>query len=218
MIYLESEDRNVAKLNRQISKSKAHHYKLILGDLPIPPFPFLNVPFNVQIFLVDHEDQMVNDSLQVEEIDLFVKLCYYEEDPSDPLRDAPDILSIESPTPLKISRHDSTNINLKLTDLSMNHENEKFVLVFSADPHNGRAVARAVSGPLYCIQHKLVVEEQNAGPYIWYKDEGSKEKCIELVVKLKDSLDNYVSNRRVPLKATLCYGGQGMSHFYSCSP
>lgn len=42
-------------------------------------------------------------------------------------------------------------------------------------------------------------------PDVWYKDEGGRDKCIELTIRLKDHNDDVIVERRVPLKVVLLY-------------
>lgn len=66
-------------------------------------------------------------------------------------------------------------------------------------------IAPVESQPISLILYRLVIEEINTASYVWYKDEGGKDNCIELKVKLVDKDGNKIEDFDVPLKATLIY-------------
>ena len=43
---------------------------------------------------------------------------------------------------------------------------------------------------------------------MWYKDEGGRDKCIEIVVDLMDAHGRVVQGQDVPLKVALLYEDQ----------
>lgn len=96
-------------------------------------------------------------------------------------------------------------IRFRISEVTMNHENKKFRLVFRAKLETSSSSLQASSDFMQCIRHRLSIIEENSTTYTWYKDEGGKDKCIELRVHLKDADDKIVRNRNVPLKATLVY-------------
>ncbi len=102
-------------------------------------------------------------------------------------------------------------------DVSGNYDNKKFALIFKAI-HSTYKISSATSQPMYSIRHKLVVEEENKAPYVWYKDEGGKDKCIEIKVSLRDSENKIVKDRKVPLKCFLLYSNNQTSFTtkYTC--
>lgn len=60
-----------------------------------------------------------------------------------------------------------------------------------------------------CILHVVVicrlVIQNNSLPDVWFKDEGGRDKCIELNICLKDHNDDTIVERKVPLKVFLLY-------------
>ena len=117
------------------------------------------------------------------------------------------------------------NISITFNDVSMNHENKKFLLVFEVD-YPGITVLPVMSLPMFIVRYKLVIIEENKAPYVWYKDEGGRDKCIDLVIELRNHKDEVVTgniyhnntntitlmlllDRVVPLKATLMYAPDG---------
>ena len=174
-MYWTDEDANGtdSMLSRQSSKTKLHNYKLIFDDsAQIPSTPFINTAFDAQIFLVDGDDMV--KILDIEEIELTVRLCFHNENIEDnlsvPLIDVPEgTFSVESDLPLKIAKHKPASVRIKINQLSMNLDYRKFILVVAASTQNGIHVMRAVSSPMFCIQYKLVIEEINTETYIWYQ-------------------------------------------------
>eukprot|EP01031_Cornospumella_fuschlensis_P050808 gene50808-62141_t len=101
----------------------------------------------------------------------------------------------------------TAQIWLKVKDVSMNHGNQRFVIYLEAYRPHGETnnILVAVTNPFTCIRHKLVVSEANNAPYVWYKDEGAKDKAIKVLVKLVDASRAVVSTRVVPLSVSLIY-------------
>ena len=62
-----------------------------------------------------------------------------------------------------------------------------------------------VANLMKLLNYKLVLTEEHTAPYIFYKDEGRKDKCISFTVQLFDEFDSLVRTRIVPLKLTLLY-------------
>ena len=61
--------------------------------------------------------------------------------------------------------------------------------------------------PIQIVNAKLSVDDKN-WPYVWFKDEGGKDKCIEAKVSLLDRNGKIVKKRRVPLDITLVYDNE----------
>jgi hypothetical protein len=51
---------------------------------------------------------------------------------------------------------------------------------------------------------RLVIAN-NSLPDVWFKDEGGRDKCIELNIALRDHNDDVIVERKVPLKVVLLY-------------
>lgn len=105
-----------------------------------------------------------------------------------------------------IKENGEATVDLKIKDVSMNHDRQRFVIYFECyRPHGEFNIISAVSNPIICIRYKLIMSESYTQPYIWYKDEGAKDKCIKILAKLIDSSNNTVQDKSVPLIATLIY-------------
>jgi hypothetical protein len=62
----------------------------------------------------------------------------------------------------------------------------------------------APSAGLYIIKNRLIIG--NISQYaVWYKDEGGREKSINIPVYLVNANDERVLKRRIHLKCTLLY-------------
>lgn len=100
-------------------------------------------------------------------------------------------------------------VQFKIRDVSMNHGNKRFCLIFDASNPSTTQTLRGQTNPFVCVRHKLVIREENQTPYAWYKDEGGKDKSIEFHAILIDAHNTVVLGRMVPLRAVLMYyGGQ----------
>ena len=114
------------------------------------------------------------------------------------------------------------SLSLRITQVSMKHENRSFVLRFSvaktpapasntSEPLTPQqlaaiyAIPSVTTDPLTVIRHRLRITQQP--PATWYKDEGGRDKCISIHALLVDSDDRPVHGREVPLKVVLCYEG-----------
>ena len=86
----------------------------------------------------------------------------------------------------------------------MRHENKKFVLYASAESPSGTYIKPAISEAVFVIRYRLVIDTNHV-PDVWYKDEGGRDKCIDLFVNLRDHNDELIVARKVPLKVTLQY-------------
>jgi hypothetical protein len=110
---------------------------------------------------------------------------------------------LDGPPP-KISKTGTATIRVRLTALSMRYENKKFIIYASIDNTSGPYVSPAVSEPMLCIRYRLKILEDSI-PDIWYKDEGGRDKCIDLTVQLQDQNQELIVSRKVPLRVTLLY-------------
>jgi hypothetical protein len=159
------------------------------------PFPFVNKPFELDVYLVDEQDHVKSG----EEIKLSITVSLHDETPV-----ANQSRVIEYVENLGIQRNGAARVVAKFLDVSASFEKKRFVLNFHAT-HSVFRIASTQSAPYYCVRYKLHVDEENKSPYIWYKDEGGKDKCIEYRVSLRDSNNRIFRDRKVPLKVTLNY-------------
>mmetsp|Transcript_724 Transcript_724/g.733 ORF Transcript_724/g.733 Transcript_724/m.733 type:complete len:356 (-) Transcript_724:1505-2572(-) len=178
-----------------INAEQLQHLHLQLGD--IPNYPYVNNFFAVQVFLIDDKAQLKTNV----DVDISIQLFYDEK----PVRSCDSsLLVIESSSCQKIIKNGTTTIRIKLTDVSMNHDNKKFMLAFYGTSLYG-SIGQTMTNPMLCIQHRLLIKDMKENPVVWYKDEGGREKSIDMSVSLYDSSDAKVFNRRIHLKLTLQY-------------
>lgn len=159
------------------------------------PFPFVNKPFELDVYLADEQDHLKSG----EEIKLSVSVSLHDDTPIPNQNKIIEYIENQG-----IQRNGTARIVAKFLDVSASFDKKRFVLNFSAN-HTVFRIAGAQSAPFYCVRYKLHVEEDNKSPYIWYKDEGGKDKCIEYRVSLRDSNNRVYRDRKVPLKVTLNY-------------
>ena len=74
----------------------------------------------------------------------------------------------------------------------MNHENKKFLILFEVD-HTSIIVNPVMSLPMFIVRYKLVIIEDKKTSYVWYKDEGGRDKCIDLIVELRNDKDEIIT-------------------------
>ena len=201
---------------RRESSSLHPRYSLSLQPQP-PRHPFVGVAFPVQLFLVDTKKTMKSGW----NVHIAVELMYETGELVVPQ----DILEVEGNKGSRIvaiGADGQASLSLRISQVSMKHENRSFVLRFSvsktpapasntAEPLTQQqlaaiyAIPPVTTDPLTVIRHRLRITQQP--PTTWYKDEGGRDKCISIHALLVDSDDRPVHGREVPLKVTLCYEG-----------
>mmetsp|Transcript_12387 Transcript_12387/g.20138 ORF Transcript_12387/g.20138 Transcript_12387/m.20138 type:complete len:755 (-) Transcript_12387:307-2571(-) len=176
--------------------------RLKIGDAP--KNPFVGQDFTINIHLVDDAGKLKCG----DEIPIIMNLCFEEK----PLRPCPpELLSIrnaddptQDPKDFTISKSGSIRLTVRINELSMRYENKKLVLRASTENINGLYVQSAISLPMLCVKYRLVIEN-NTLPDVWFKDEGGRDKCIELNISLQDHNHDTIVERKVPLKVMLLY-------------
>jgi len=110
-----------------------------------------------------------------------------------------------------VNSHGVATFQVTFKELSMDHSNQRFVLSAAVDeslPHDVKflnSVASGTSIPFSIVRHKIAITEENDKPFIWYKDEGGREKTIELRVSVRDANNEVVTDRPVRLSTALHY-------------
>jgi ribosome-binding factor A len=166
-------------------------------------FQFANVPFTINAFFKD----INTNQIRTGETSNLKVLLAFEGNASSEFRckeHHPNLLEVVSNT--GIQDNGRATIVVKIKDVSMNHDHKRFVVYLEAyRPQGNNNIIGAITNPITTIQHKLVIAESYSAPFIWYKDEGAKDKCIKVNVRLVDSNQQVVTNRPVPLTANLVY-------------
>jgi len=167
-------------------------------------YQFVDTVFTINAYLVDRNN---NNQRVTGELSNIKVLLAFEGNASIENRcreHHPNLLEVIQNSGIKEDGH--ATIDLKIKDVSMSHERQRFVIYFECyRPHGDFNIISAVSGPIICIRYKLVMSESYTMPYIWYKDEGAKDKCIKILIKLMDNKNQIVSDKMVPLTAILIY-------------
>jgi hypothetical protein len=92
-------------------------------------------------------------------------------------------------------------VTIKATSLS--YENQHFVLqISSVSPSSN--ILSTTSPALFVITHRLIISEPSL-PSLWYKDQGGRNNYLKVTVKLINSSDEIVLNRRVHLVVSILY-------------
>jgi hypothetical protein len=55
------------------------------------------------------------------------------------------------------------------------------------------------------VKYRLLIRRDSQPPAVWFKDEGGRDKCIEVAVDLVDAEGRRVTGQEVPLKVSLLY-------------
>eukprot|EP01039_Chlorochromonas_danica_P003542 gene3542-3879_t len=167
-------------------------------------FQYVDCPFVINVQLTD----LVTNQVKLGEILPTVKvLLAYEGNASTEqrcLEHHPHLIEVIHN--VGIQANGKAQIWVKLKGLSMNHDNQRFVVYLEAyRPQGERTIICAITNPFTAVRYKLIISEANSSPYVWYKDEGAKDKCIKVLIKLVDAQKALVKSRRVPLAASLIY-------------
>eukprot|EP00471_Norrisiella_sphaerica_P001329 CAMPEP_0184491076 /NCGR_PEP_ID=MMETSP0113_2-20130426/19555_1 /TAXON_ID=91329 /ORGANISM="Norrisiella sphaerica, Strain BC52" /LENGTH=619 /DNA_ID=CAMNT_0026875275 /DNA_START=78 /DNA_END=1937 /DNA_ORIENTATION=+ len=108
-----------------------------------------------------------------------------------------------------ISTQGMVSVKFRIREVSMKHENRKFCLRFSCQEQSymTKIVTPVISTDMTVIRHKLKIRPSPLFPSVWYKDEGGRDKFINVDAILEDQNRNLVLDREVPLRVILTYAG-----------
>ena len=72
-----------------------------------------------------------------------------------------------------------------------------------------RAMSGAATNPIHLVNYKIrITLEQDWGP-VWYKDEGGRDKSMEIYASIYDKDGQLRTGEQIPLHPTLCYDSSG---------
>lgn len=186
-------------------------------------YQFVNSEFSLRAHLYDAKTSTpkIGEKLQLK------VLLMFEELPSDVTTYKeyhPNLIEVVKNDGIQ-AEDGTADIRLKLKEVSMAHDERRFVICLQAYQSGaGNNLISAHSNPVTCIRHKLIVFEDpgsknkllinddGQGGFMWYKDEGAKDKCIEMIVQLVDCNNNLVVDRIVPLSVSLTYSSGQLVH------
>jgi hypothetical protein len=183
----------------------------------LPEFPMLNKEYDVSILLIDENtENKEEDNLHLgQHLPLNIKLYYADKDDEREIRSPRQLqrnprnglsnLVTITPAMPYIEKNGKAKFKVSFKEISARHDNKKFIFRIETQIKSSSMKLLIDSTPITCVNNRLTIDEVNSQPYVWYKDEGGKDKCIELTVSLKDGSDYLVVDRNVPLKALLMY-------------
>ena len=173
--------------------------QLSLQITPLPSqFPFVDKFFELPVFLVDSSGNPRTGMA----VPLSITLLSADGEKPAP-RDDLLVLDPAAGAPA-IGAQGQARIRLKLTDVSMHHNNQRFILrVAPTEAAHAPAISEAKTEPLTVVRHRLEILDQP--PEVWFKDEGGRDKCITLHLRMVDAVGACVTARTVPLKIELTY-------------
>ena len=182
------------------NNSKSLSYSLSIQPQP-PRNVFVNQYFTVRLFLIDHKNVLKTGHTIPLQCKLYDgtnhKLCHDH---------VQTILQIDPDTPPVIGTDGNVSLRIKITELSMLHQNILFDIQFSQLPSNlpHTILFDAVHTTQFTvIRYQIKIIEQP--PSYWYKDEGGRDKSIQLSCLLCDHNDELVKIRDIPLNIVLMY-------------
>ncbi|CAK4086863.1 unnamed protein product [Aphanomyces euteiches] len=174
-------------------QSSKSHERLHLKIQPGPPkFPFKGHSFEITVYLVDDSEHLKTGLVMPLQIDLLVGDKTISSDKP--------LVKIDPTTKPLINGDGMCRLMLSIEETSMQHGNKKFQFLLT--PLGDFEVAPIMSTDMTCITHRLMIQEEL--PELWYKDEGGRDKCMNLPVHLVDATNQPVP-RAVPLRVTLLY-------------
>ena len=172
----------------------------------VPSHPFAKEAFETTLWLMDGSELVCGRSVPVS------LSLHFEDRTAAPA----SLLETEGRGSPAVGKQGSCALKLKVAEASLDHENRSFV-VRATCAVDGVAV-ETWSEPMKVMRLKLEIEGGGVLDHdpeeqkktkdkaaVWYKDEGGREKCIELNVSLHDGRRNLVKDRNVRLKCVLRY-------------
>jgi hypothetical protein len=200
----------------ELKRDKTTGLGKVLKILPdVEEFPFKSHYFEVAVFLMDATDKRVFEDNPVP---LSVALVYENRKTSVPRKNQSPVLEIDPQTPPIIdhSTH-SAQFRCRINESSMQHKNRRFRLRVAVDAKAlGAEASRYASiQPIFSREMTVIrlrLKILNEIEKLWYKDEGGRDKCIQMAVELLDADLRPVGVpsariQRCPLEVTLLYAG-----------
>mmetsp|Transcript_2237 Transcript_2237/g.4248 ORF Transcript_2237/g.4248 Transcript_2237/m.4248 type:complete len:696 (-) Transcript_2237:455-2542(-) len=173
-----------------------------------PKFPFLNRYFELNIFLVDQEG-ILQPNYEVP-----INLELYVEGESAPVTTEGQVsmggskgsMMVDPATPPVIGPSGNARIRVMVRELSMNRNNRKFCLVVKRKPGPRGKLPREINPTM--TRAMLVINSKikitNHLPEVWFKDQGGRDKCLELDLELHGP-EGLVTGVNVPVRCVLLY-------------
>lgn len=167
----------------------------------VPKFPFLDKWFDVRVSLTTDTGRLKTGL----DVPLQIRMKCVDSDEY-----ADHVLDIADSSSTKISSSGMTNIRCRILNGVSQYRERKFVMVATpiiSDIH----VIDAVTSSMMPIRHRLVINNIDEIPGVWFKDQGGRQKCIDIVVGLVGENSENITNRSIPIKIRLQYlGGESV--------
>mmetsp|Transcript_5217 Transcript_5217/g.6067 ORF Transcript_5217/g.6067 Transcript_5217/m.6067 type:complete len:543 (-) Transcript_5217:2581-4209(-) len=200
---MKSEAGKASKRNRD---SNEGGLRLKIEDQP-PSFPFHESYFPLKVLLVNGPTgEVVKTADSSAHLPIEISLLSEDLTPIVSSRkDSNTVLEVKGGGSLAIGQDGELFVEIRILELSSFHGNKKFCLKVSAkegfDSSNGD-VQPTHSDTMKVVNQRLVIE--NSLDDTWYKDQGGRDNCIELDVKV-EAPDHKPLLEDVPLAVKLLY-------------
>lgn len=187
--------RQASDMLRNSSKAGFDGWRLHIEKQP-PEYPFKEDAFDIQVLLLDGRGNIFKSGNP-----LPIKLRLLTDDKNE----VKNGLEVVQPRNLQIDKSGSVRISVKVNTLSSDVGNKKFVFGVNPLPCKSfelKKVQPAISQEMKVVKYRLSIV--GSIPDTWYKDQGGRENCIRVRVRLDGPKDNPCTED-VPLNVSLVY-------------
>ncbi|CAM9876852.1 unnamed protein product, partial [Chrysoparadoxa australica] len=197
----QSDDESYSTVDRQNSVDEtplSEPSRLKLKFMREPPaHPFADKFFPIEVAVTNQHDLIEN----TEPGGLKISLHKYD----GAKEEVKGMLMIDPETPLVMGQDGRCKIKAAIKDDLRCSGRRRFCL--KVDIEGDSKIGFAVSDRVNVVRQSLEIIPRPEAPIPeqWYKDEGGRDNCIELMIYLKDSEGRTIRNRQVPLRLTLLY-------------
>jgi hypothetical protein len=175
--------------------------RLLFCDTP-PSAPFADVQFEVSCIVCDELGSPVKPS-EFKKRKVQAALLH-------PLTQAPDktgALKAEGGEMEVVEDVVRATVKLIIADQDPKGPAQRYRLHLSVVDDD--SIVPALSEPMTAVRQSLDIRDGSKPiPDQWFKDEGGRENCVELSVRLVDSAGKEIGGRQVPLRLVLLYGNE----------
>ncbi|GBG31370.1 Hypothetical Protein FCC1311_075942 [Hondaea fermentalgiana] len=199
------DDPKAKRLKKEVKPGQGFDTRWKFKIEPQPPkFPFMGEYFDLNIYLVDTDGKLMVDYEVPITLELFVE---GESIPVQNTISSSPCIEIDPSTPPLIERGKGcAALRVKVLELSRTRGNRKFCFMVKrrAGPRGNlpREVSPVMTRAMLVVNAHIVVT--NEMPKVWYKDQGGRDKCIDIDLELVGP-HGIVTGQEVPLKCVLLY-------------
>lgn len=201
----EKDPKSAKRLKKEVKPGQGFDTRWKFKIEPQPPkFPFMGEYFDLNIYLVDTDGKLMVDYEVPITLELFVE---GESIPVQNTVSSSPCIEIDPTTPPLIERGKGcAALRVKVLELSRTRGNRKFCFMVKrrAGPRGNlpREVSPVMTRAMLVVNAHIVVT--NEMPKVWYKDQGGRDKCIDIDLELRGP-GGVVTGQEVPLKCVLLY-------------